>query len=133
VFNLYQSRGAYFVCAAYLFSFSAYSYRDDSRRGGERSREGWEFKARDADDTDDNIRPWLGGFVEHHGKEKASSLLEGAGLPRDYKNKNETAWTIMFLDEILTRNASIGNDIRVEFDTFVQDMYKKKQKQNEGD
>ena len=37
----------------------AYSYRDDARRGGERSREGWEFKARDADDTDDNIRPWV--------------------------------------------------------------------------
>ena len=42
----------------YLGSWESYSFRDDSRRGGERSRETWEFQAEDQDDTDENIRPW---------------------------------------------------------------------------
>ena len=57
------SSHCYELFARFPSSFSiehlAYSFRDDARRGGERSREGWEFKARDADDTDDNIRPWV--------------------------------------------------------------------------
>ena len=114
-----------------LFPHVAYSFRDDSRRGGERSREGWEFKARDADDSDDNIRPWFSGFVQEHGQEKAKALLEGAGLPKGYKNPNETAWTIMFLDEILSVNKTYGNDVRVEFDNFVRSMHKGKKRGEE--
>lgn len=109
-----------------LYYTLAYSFRDDSRKGGERSREGWEFKARDADDTDDNIRPWIGGFVQEHGNNKAKELLQGAGLDKSYKNPDEKAWTIMFLDEIMGVNVTKGNDIRVEFDNFVREMHHKK-------
>jgi hypothetical protein len=101
----------------------AYSFRDDSRRGGERSKEGWAFKAQDADDTDDNIRPWVSGFVESHGTEKANDLLRGAGLPRGYSHDNNNNWTIIFLDEILGMNETVGNDARVAFDTFVRDFH----------
>ena len=103
----------------YLGSWEAYSFRDDSRRGGERSVEGWAFKAQDADETDDIIRPWIGGFVQAHGAEKAKTLLQGAGLPRGYNADKNRNWTIMFLDEILSVNQTKGNDNRVAFDNFV--------------
>ena len=81
----------------YLGSWEAYSFRDDSRRGGERSFEGWAFKAQDADETDDNIRPWIGGFVKAHGLEEAKELLKGAGLPPGYQLDSAKNWTIQFL------------------------------------
>jgi hypothetical protein len=60
----------------YLGSWESYSFRDDSRRGGERSREQWEYKAKtNGEETDDNIRPWLDGFVQAHGPNKANELL----------------------------------------------------------
>jgi hypothetical protein len=106
---------------------AAYSFRDDSRRGGERSFEGWAFKAQDADDTDDNIGPWVDGFVETHGKDKAKELLKGAGLPRGYEGTGKN-WTIMFIDEILGMNETKGNDMRIAFDNFVRDFHKNNQK-----
>lgn len=106
----------------YLGSWEAYSYRDDSRRGGERSYEGWAFKAREGEETDDNIQPWVGGFVESHGPEKATELLEGAGLARGMQG-NDKNWTIMFLDEILSVNETEGNPIRIAFDNFVRDFH----------
>ncbi len=118
----------------YLGSWEAYSFRDDSRRGGERSFEGWAFKAQDAEETDDNIRPWIGGFVQQHGADQAVQLLQGAGLPRGYQpedqvNKN---WTIMFLDEILSVNKTKGNDNRVAFDNFVREFHLVKNQSTEG-
>jgi len=108
----------------YLGSWEAYSFRDDSRRGGERSWEGWAFKAQDAEETDDNIRPWISGFVEKHGP-KAKELLQGAGLPRGYQAPDQSKnWTIMFLNDILSVNETKGNDNRVAFDNFVRDIYK---------
>jgi hypothetical protein len=70
--------------------------------------------------------PRMDGFVQEHGKEQALELLQGSGLPKGYKNRNESAWTIMFLDEILGMNNTKGNDIRVAFDTFVRDFHNKK-------
>jgi len=124
----------------YLGSWEAYSFRDDSRRGGERSFEGWAFKAQDAEETDDNIRPWISGFVERHGDETAKRLLQGAGLPKkDYKDNNDPTittdgknWTIMFLDEILSVNKTKGNDARVAFDNFVRDFHFNKNQSTEG-
>jgi hypothetical protein len=115
----------------YLGSWEAYSFRDDSRRGGERSYEGWVFKAMDADETDDNIRPWVAGFVESQGKEQAQQLLDGAGLPKGYQSNGKN-WTIMFLDEILGMNETKGNDARVQFDTFVRDFHLKNNQSIEG-
>mmetsp|Transcript_618 Transcript_618/g.1591 ORF Transcript_618/g.1591 Transcript_618/m.1591 type:complete len:551 (-) Transcript_618:70-1722(-) len=107
----------------YLGSWEQYSFRDDSRRGGERSVEGWAFKAKDADETDDNIRPWVEGFAEKHGPKEARELLKGAGLPPGYDTGNGKNWTIMFLDEILSANETKGNDIRKSFDSFVRDFH----------
>lgn len=115
----------------YLGSWEAYSFRDDSRRGGERSFEGWAFKAQDAEETDDNIRPWIGGFIKAHGEEKAKNLLQGAGLPRGYAADNKN-WTIMFLGEILAVNETHGNDNRVAFDNFVRDFHFRKNQSTEG-
>jgi hypothetical protein len=68
----------------------------------------------------------MDGFVREQGKEQAQGLLQGSGLPKGYKNRNESAWTIMFLDEILGMNETKGNDIRIAFDTFVRDFHNKK-------
>ncbi|KAG7345954.1 hypothetical protein IV203_005021 [Nitzschia inconspicua] len=136
----------------YLGSWEAYSFRDDSRRGGERSYEGWVFKAMDADETDDNIRPWIRGFVETYGPDKSKELLQGSGLPpqgyqpasnpnnnnhnSNNKNnnydKNALNWTILFLDEILAVNETKGNDNRVAFDSFVRDFHLRKNLSLEG-
>jgi hypothetical protein len=116
----------------YLGSWEAYSFRDDSRRGGERSFEGWAFKAQDAEETDDNIRPWIGGFVKTHGESKANELLQGAGLPRGFNAADGKNWTIMFLDEILSVNETKGNDSRVAFDNFVRDFHFNKKQSTEG-
>ena len=68
----------------------------------------------------------MDGFVQEHGTSQAKELLQGAGLPRSYKNVNESAWTIMFLDEIMGVNHTQGNDIRVALDNFVREMHGKK-------
>ena len=108
----------------YLGTWESYSFRDDSRRGGERSRETWEFQAADEDDTDDNIRPWLEGFVNQHGARKTKSLLQGVGLPKDYKNTNNTAWKFQWIDRILERNETEGtNPKNHEFDEFIRSRY----------
>ena len=105
----------------YLGSWESYSFRDDSRRGGERSREVWEFQAEDQQETDDNIRPWLGGFVKANGYNTAKDLLWGAGLPKSFRNGNETAWRSMWINDILKSNRTEGtNPKNHEFDAFVR-------------
>ena len=72
-----------------------------------------------------SIRPWIDGFVESHGPEKARDLLEGAGLSRGARGNNKN-WTIMTLDEILSVNETIGNDSARAFDNFVREFHSKK-------
>jgi hypothetical protein len=118
-----------FSLASHTYSLAAtlaYSFRDDSRRGGERSKEGWAFKAQDADENDDNVRPWIGGFVETHGAAKSKELLKGAGLPRGFVSSIGN-WTIIFLDEILGMNETKGNEMRVAFDNFVRGFHQNNQ------
>ncbi|CAB9529743.1 expressed unknown protein [Seminavis robusta] len=105
----------------YLGSWESFSFRDDSRRGGERSREAWEFQAGDQQETDDNIRPWLDGLVQTEGYDKAKELLHGAGLPKSYRNQNDTAWRSMWVQDILQKNETEGTNPRNhEFDAFVR-------------
>jgi hypothetical protein len=115
----------------YLGSWESYSFRDDSRRGGERSREQWEYKATtNEEETDDNIRPWLDGFVQEHGPDKAKELLDGAGLPDGYQNANDNdgrGWGLSpdKLDKILSSDKTVANDNKmVAFDAWVRDKYK---------
>ena len=108
----------------YLGSWEEYSFRDDARRGGERSRETWEFQAADQDGTDDTIRPWLDGFVQTHGEDKAKQLLKDVGLPHSYRNENETAWRSMWIEDILKSNETEGtNPKNHEFDAFIRAKY----------
>jgi hypothetical protein len=104
---------------------TAYSYRDDSRRGGERCRECWAWKSHKGGYTDDNIRPWVGGFVNSHGPEKVTELLEGAGLARGMQG-NDKNWTSMLKHEILSASNTKGDDSKVSFANFVRDFHSKK-------
>lgn len=64
----------------YLDSYEAYSYRNDARSDKRRCRKCYEAKGREAGKLDDDdVRPWLGAFVEDVGRDKASVLLNGAG------------------------------------------------------
>jgi hypothetical protein len=62
----------------YVGSWEYFSYRNDSR--GLR-RKGWEEKATAGKiRNDDEIRPWIGGFVDHFGKHLAKYLLADVGF-----------------------------------------------------
>eukprot|EP00934_Nitzschia_sp_Nitz4_P004055 Nitzschia sp. Nitz4//scaffold133_size116822//179//1776//NITZ4_003788-RA/size116822-snap-gene-0.0-mRNA-1//1//CDS//3329535339//4045//frame0 len=77
----------------YIGTWEAYSFRDDSRRGGIRDYEKYQSKlSRIQDRTETVIVPWIGGFVRSVGREKARELLQGTGLPRDYQNTLTTEW-----------------------------------------
>ena len=65
--------------------------------------------------------------MQEHGSDKATELLEDAGLDKTYKNPNDKAWTIMFLDEIMGVNETKGSKPRVDFDNFVREMHGKHQ------
>jgi hypothetical protein len=111
----------------YLGSWESYAFRDDSRRGGERSREQWEYKATThTDQTDDNIRPWLQGFVDAQGLSQAERLLDKAGLPQGYRVANESQWNLLpeKLAKILSSDVTIANDSKmVMFDAWVRAKY----------
>jgi len=114
----------------YLGDWESYSFRNDARRGGERSREQWEYKATTAgEETDDNIRPWLDGFVQTHGPAKSKELLGDAGLPASYHSNTsaDTRWSLLpeKLEKILSSDKTVANDNKmVAFDTWVRNKYK---------
>jgi hypothetical protein len=61
----------------YVGSWEFFSYKNDSR--GAR-RHGWEQKASVGKvRNDDEIRPWIGGFVNHVGEQLAKYLLADVG------------------------------------------------------
>lgn len=112
----------------YLGSWESYSFRDDARRGYERSREQWEYKSSsNAVQDDDNISPWLNGFVESQGLPKAANLLHNIGLPRYYRNEKDHKWDLLpdKLAKILETDVTIANDNKmVAFDAFVREKYR---------
>ena len=78
----------------YLGSWQAYSFREDSRKGAERSREVWEFRANySTGERSDGAATWLEGFYKHVGTEKANNILDAAGIPKSYVPKDDTGWT----------------------------------------
>lgn len=71
---------SFFRVNHYLDSFEAYSYRNDARAGKRQCKSCYDEKGREAaKQMDDDIRPWLKGFVDSVGHEKAKLLLAGAG------------------------------------------------------
>ena len=80
----------------YLGSWEQYSFRDDARRGLDRRREAWEFRASvAAGGRDDMTSTWLRGFVESVGPARATRVLQESGLPRNYtKQDDQIDWAI---------------------------------------
>jgi Glycosyl transferase family 2 len=117
----------------YLGSWDSYSFRDDARRGGERSWEQWEYKATTVSnhpdaDSDDVIRPWVSGLVEAHGQDVALDMLEHVGLPPSYHNANNEAWHLLpgKLAAILKSPVSTSQDNKaVAFEDWVRQKYQK--------
>jgi len=65
----------------YLGSWEQYSYRSgDSRVGNERGRAEYDKVSGLGQETDDEIRPWLKGFVRDVGIPEARRLLDGVGI-----------------------------------------------------
>jgi hypothetical protein len=89
---IYHHR-AYLRINHYLGSWEEYSFRQDRRRGGDKTRANWEKEAVIQDGgASDEIRPWIGAFVRHFGEQTAMHLLEGAGLPASYKADDTQSW-----------------------------------------
>lgn len=65
----------------YLDSYEAYTYRNDARGNKRKGCMECYLKKGNGTDfaADDDIRPWLRGFVEEVGREKAEILLAGVG------------------------------------------------------
>lgn len=125
----------------YLGSWESYSFRDDARRGGERSHEQWEYKATtNGEFSDDNIRPWLRGFVETMGQDGAKELLQDAGLPKNYEKEFDESWHLLpdKLEEIIkskTRDAQLRrfHDWILKKKQIVGDPDQKKQDEGVDD
>lgn len=64
----------------YVGSWKAFSFRPDARILEGRNHSVWQVKANQSDETDDNIRPWLEGFVDTHGIANAKKMLRRAGI-----------------------------------------------------
>jgi hypothetical protein len=112
----------------YLGSWESYAFRNDARRGDGRSREHWEHKSQTTGDvTDDNVRPWLDGFVKRHGKEESKEWLQRVGLPESYHNPDDEKWKLN-ADRLLD---ILGTDIdpnvtdakKLAFEDFVRKKY----------
>jgi hypothetical protein len=100
-----EDRLSLFRINHYLGSWESYSARDDARKNTLRSTEAWQFKTDQAkDETDDNIRDWMNGFVRAQGQTKARDLLKGAGcLPGvgDESEARKKEWHSTLADEIM--------------------------------
>lgn len=78
-----RSSESILVINHYLGSYEQYDYRNDARvdekREGRNRAVYNKQKQLDAD-TDDEIQPWLKGFVENEGNAQARMLLDGVGV-----------------------------------------------------
>ena len=104
----------------YLSTWETYSYRNDSRRGGERSREAWEYRAiSDAGGKTRDAVPWLDGFVRRFGRPQATKVLKDAGLPDHYKHPPQVndQWKFLFADEFLDKRNKQSDS---KFGQFLQ-------------
>jgi hypothetical protein len=96
----------------------------DSVNGGERRREQWEYKATtNGEESDDNNRPWLDGFVQEHGPYKAKELHDGAGLPEGYRNNNANDGRGQVGQDLEHRQDGANDNKMVAFDAWVRDNY----------
>lgn len=77
-----------FVANHYLGSWEMYSYRDDARKGRDRTHQAWRIRSEkmmsEMEDVNSHwqLASWLEGFVAQYGKRKVHTLLKDAGLPK---------------------------------------------------
>jgi len=104
------NRNAHVRVHHYIGTWETYSFRNDSRKGAERSREAWEFRAFGSDSGGlcRDIEPWLEGFVQYHGASEASRLLQGAGLPSTYTHPPHVndQWKFLFAEEYVNKKGA---------------------------
>jgi hypothetical protein len=68
----------------YLGTWEAYSHRNDARDGHHRKRTQWELRSdQTSGGSTDQIRPWIAGFVQQVGKQRAAYLLHDVGIYQD--------------------------------------------------
>lgn len=74
-----------FLIHHYLGSWESYSYRDDARKGLDRTYDSWLHRSNAASVIyNAGASTWINGFQRSVGLEKANRLLSEAGLPADY-------------------------------------------------
>lgn len=65
----------------YIGSLESFTHRDDARKNYAKSADLWKKRAmQQRGGSDDEIRPWLDGFVKFVGQSAAAYLLQGAGV-----------------------------------------------------
>lgn len=89
---------AYILQNHYLDSYEAYTYRNDARGKNHKGcKECYLEKGKGSDfASDDDIRPWLKGFVAEVGIEKARDLLAHAG---DFQMHSKDETTFSFVQQ----------------------------------
>ena len=110
----------------YLGSWEQYSFRDDARRGLDKSREAWEYRSEAGKSLDPITHTWLRGFISSVGEETATSLLNGTGLPRSYKNDNDEEWRVQ-LDAPILQEFNNGFNAK-----FIKWVKQKRQREAES-
>ncbi|KAL3904202.1 MAG: hypothetical protein SGARI_005025 [Bacillariaceae sp.] len=78
--NYFYGQYPIFRLNHYLGSWERYNSRVDARDGHEKSEKAYKERALVAEQTTDDLRPWLKLFVDRVGDERARHLLEGVGV-----------------------------------------------------
>jgi len=119
----------------YLGSWEAYSYREDSRKGAERSRETWELQSNTSNTKrSDDASTWLKGFYKEVGVKKANTVLEGAGIPKSYKREDDDGWkfqgekSLAVYGALMKKKAEEASALKMHLKSTKQNLGKKKRK-----
>jgi hypothetical protein len=79
----------------YIGSWESYSFRDDARQGKERNRNIFDKQSNLRSlMNDDEIRPWIKGFVEYVGEPLAKHLLQDVGEFGDNNGSIAATWKL---------------------------------------
>ena len=73
-----------FLLHHFIGSWEAYSYRDDGRRGKEKTYAAYVERAQQSDVYENKMSHWMPAFVETVGEVRATILLQNAGLDPEY-------------------------------------------------
>jgi hypothetical protein len=91
---IFYTKVAFLNLNHYFGNWESYSFRpNDGRAGARKTRKSWEDQSQQTGGkSGDDIRPWIGAFVQHFGKDEANRLLDGVGLDPNYKAPITEKW-----------------------------------------